>query len=77
LSAPILVLAFAAILARDGHAKTLLGMPLEIGGPIFFGLTAAAVLFSWRNWRCPGCDSYLGRNVNPQYCPACGLELHG
>ena len=76
LSGPLLLLVFAASMARGSHAQTFLGMPIETGGPVFFLIIIAALAFSWRNWRCPGCDSYLGRNFNPRHCPGCGLELH-
>jgi hypothetical protein len=34
-----------------------------------------AVAYAFRNWRCPACDSYLGRTLNPRFCPKCGAEL--
>lgn len=39
-------------------------------------LVGALCLFTWRNWRCPKCHAYLGRN--PMYdwrCPNCGTAL--
>jgi hypothetical protein len=43
-------------------------------------LTGLAILtgfaiFSWRNWRCPSCDRYLGRWINPASCSKCGARL--
>lgn len=35
----------------------------------------AALVFSFRNWRCPACDRYLGRGINPRFCPRCGVQL--
>jgi len=38
-------------------------------------LVAAAVIFSFANWRCPACNGYLGRGINPKFCSKCGTEL--
>lgn len=42
--------------------------------PWIGGVLALAV-FSIRNWRCPACHKYLGRNFNPNFCPHCGVAL--
>ncbi len=26
-------------------------------------------------WRCPACRAYLGREINPARCPACGANF--
>ena len=31
--------------------------------------------FSFRNWRCPACNGYLGRSMSMNFCPKCGVEL--
>lgn len=33
------------------------------------------VIFSRYNWRCPKCNSYLGKGTNPKHCSNCGEEL--
>jgi hypothetical protein len=76
LSAPLILIVFAASMARESKANMVLGLPGEVGGPLFLGLILAALLFSFRNWRCPACDKYLGKNFNPKHCPGCGVELH-
>jgi len=30
---------------------------------------------SWRNWRCPACEKYLGKPINPKRCPHCRTEF--
>ena len=40
-----------------------------------FVLILAAIVFSFRNWRCPACDRYLGRSIGPSFCPKCGVAL--
>ncbi len=50
----------------------------------FLALAAAFLYLSWRNWRCPACDSWLsgiGFQVNALWspasvhCPHCGTKL--
>jgi len=46
------------------------------GAPGILVLMAAVVmLFSARNWRCPACNRYLGRGLNPRFCARCGVSL--
>jgi hypothetical protein len=44
-------------------------------GVIFLLYIVALVVFSFRNWRCPACNGYLGRGINPRSCPSCGVQL--
>lgn len=41
--------------------------------PIVIAL--AVLAFSVWNWRCPSCNGYLGKTINPKECPKCGTEL--
>ena len=63
-------------------------LPFIEDDAIFFGLRGAvlgpisfvAIVIGWvilngRNWRCPACDEYLGRAINPKHCRSCGIEL--
>lgn len=38
-------------------------------------LFLAAFAFSIKNWRCPACNRYLGKGINPKFCPKCGARL--
>jgi hypothetical protein len=38
-------------------------------------IAAGVVAFSMYNWRCPACKKYLGKGLNPVYCPKCGKQL--
>jgi rRNA maturation endonuclease Nob1 len=38
-------------------------------------LIIGAVGYALRNWRCPACDGYLGRAMNPKFCAKCGAQL--
>ena len=72
--APIIV---AAVMYQRGVAGTILGVSAHVAGSIFLALAVGALLFSFRNWRCPACSKYLGRTINPRHCPNCGVELRG
>lgn len=50
-----------------------LGVQSIVFGAAFLLLGATG--FTWLNWRCPGCRKHLGKNVNPDRCPSCQLEL--
>jgi len=30
---------------------------------------------SWRNWRCPACEKYLGKTISHVRCPHCHTEF--
>ena len=66
---------FGALWYQRGPASTIFGVSVQVFGPIFLALVLGALLFSLRNWRCPGCSKYLGYTMNPKYCPNCGAEL--
>jgi hypothetical protein len=38
-------------------------------------LIIGIVVFSFLNWRCPACGSYLGSQYNPRVCHHCGASL--
>ena len=70
---------FAAILVmmfvRRSDQQELFGVPASTWGVAFLILVAGAIMFSLRNWRCPACDRYLGRQRSPKFCPKCGVAL--
>jgi hypothetical protein len=34
------------------------------------------VFFTFRNWRCPNCNRFLGQGLRtPRFCPNCGVAL--
>jgi hypothetical protein len=65
--------AFARVGSADG--ETLGGVPLLLWAGIGLALIIGVLIFSVRNWRCPACDKYLGRNANMSFCPKCGVAL--
>ena len=59
----------------EGAAFTLLGLPQQVVTPMLVVLIVATLVFSFLNWRCPACSSYLGRAFNPKHCGNCGVNL--
>ena len=72
----VLMVGFA-LLARTGQAdgENLMGVPLPVWAAAFISLVLGVLLFSFRNWRCPACDRYLGREMGHRFCPKCGVAL--
>ncbi|TMQ49613.1 MAG: hypothetical protein E6K73_09610 [Candidatus Eisenbacteria bacterium] len=64
-----------AFLMRANVDLSAYGLSPVVFGPAFLVLVAAAVIFSFANWRCPACNGYLGRGINPKFCSKCGTEL--
>ena len=75
LSVPLVAVMLAVAVTEDRQANTILGLPAQVAGPIFLAMIVGALVFSFRNWRCPACDKYFGRTFNPRHCHNCGIEL--
>jgi hypothetical protein len=63
------------VLTEDRGRGSILGLPSHFVGPAFLAIMAGGLLYSFRNWRCPACNRYLGRALKPRYCQNCGIEL--
>jgi hypothetical protein len=59
----------------DEASQTVAGLPMAVFLPAFLVVVVGALVFSFRNWRCPACDRYLGKGSNPHFCPKCGVAL--
>jgi len=70
----VLVVVFAA-LGEGKNGEAVLGLSPAVIGPAFLLFVVGALVFSLRNWRCPACDGYLGKGINPRFCPGCGAAL--
>ncbi len=72
----LLVAVIALFMLLDGRPET---SPVRLSGPMVNGAgfvcLAAAVTFSFRNWRCPACNQYLAKSINPSFCMKCGARL--
>ena len=72
---PFLILIVGSFFMGDRDVSSIFGISSEAAGLAFLILVAGALAFSFRNWRCPACDKYLGKVINPKHCHACGIEL--
>ena len=75
LAIPILVM-FVGLIALDEKTLMIFGtIPASVFVPIGVALVAGAVFMSFKNWRRPACDKYLGRSFSIDFCPKCGVPL--
>jgi hypothetical protein len=74
-SIPLVAVIIGVVMTEDRAGDTILGLSRQVVGPIFLAIVAAALFYSFRNWRCPACNKYLGRSFNPRHCQNCGVEL--
>ncbi len=58
-------------------ATTIMGLPVNMVIGVTVAFVVGAVVFSLVNWRCPACNSYLGKGLSPNFCPKCGADLQG
>jgi hypothetical protein len=61
-----------------GWQGSILGLPVSVYAFAFLITVLAVLAFSFRNWRCPACDRYLGQGgslMGPRCCPNCGVAL--
>jgi hypothetical protein len=72
---PLVLLLLVLYFASDKDAGTVFGQSLIVVAPVFAAVLLGTALFSWRNWRCPACDRYLGRSAGQKVCGKCGVVL--
>ena len=72
---PMLVIFIGFAVLNDERKGAVLGMPAGVLVPAFLVFVGAALVFSFRNWRCPACDKYLGKGMSLRFCPKCGVAL--
>jgi hypothetical protein len=72
---PLIAVMIAVLYVSDHPEAVLFGVK---GLHVIYGslaVLAAGVVFSLYNWRCPACGKYLGKGINPKFCPKCGARL--
>ena len=69
------ILAFLALLSVEGNPTGIFGLPPNIVLTIAFALIISVLIYSFFNWRCPSCNKYLGKAINPKFCAKCGVQL--
>ncbi len=75
ISIPIIIIIIFFIFINDKPDFTVFGLSFIELLYIFTAVIVAAVIFSLLNWRCPSCGKYLGKGINPAFCPKCGIQL--
>lgn len=75
LAISLFVAIIAVVFLDESDPQGLLGIPHAVWGAGFVVLVLVALIFSFRNWRCPACDRYLGKQMSPRYCSRCGVVL--
>ena len=73
LTFPVIAVVITLIALKEG--STLWGLSYDMVGKIGFGIIVVVLILSFKNWRCPACDSYLGKHLNPEFCSKCGVKL--
>lgn len=61
--------------ASDPKTAEAFGISALIWVPIVLLALVAVAVFSWKNWRCPSCDKYLGKQMSPRFCSHCGVDF--
>src|SRR5262245_20854342 len=75
LAIPLVLAIVGVVAAGDSLDRGLFGLPPAVLTGGFLLLVAGALIFSFRNWRCPACDRYLGKHLGPSFCAKCGVRL--
>lgn len=72
---PIIIAVILLIISTEDSNFTLFG--LENSVLIAMGIvgTLIGLIFSLKNWRCPSCNTYLRKEINPKFCRNCGVRL--
>ena len=75
-AAPFVILLIARLFVRRGDLSAEpFGVPVVYWVALVIAYVVGALVFSFRNWRCPACDKYLGKGIGPKFCPNCGVAL--
>lgn len=72
---PFAVALFSTLILSQRNGEAPFGLPPAVLLPTCVVAAGAMFAFSLRNWRCPACNRYLGREASPKYCSRCGAAL--
>jgi hypothetical protein len=75
ITGPVVMLMIFVSMASEGKISVLNSCALSLFMPVILFVVIGVLVFSLINWRCPACNSYLGKLMNPRYCPKCGIGL--
>ena len=75
-SIPLVIFMVGVMVALDEKAKApVFGISPSVVIGIFAVVMVGGLVFSLLNWRCPACQRYLGKQINPSFCHRCGVPL--
>ena len=70
------ILAILVVVFSLDHAESsLFGIDTNVLAMVGGAVVLAYLMFSIWNWRCPACDGYMGKAMNPTFCAKCGARL--
>lgn len=75
LAAPVILVALSLTFASEIGDAGVFGISEDAWLPFALVFVFGALLFSLKNWRCPACNRYLGKAINPRFCGKCGAPL--
>ena len=70
-----IILAFIGLLSVENNPTGIFGLAPSTILVAAFAVIISALVFSFLNWRCPSCNKYLGKAINPKFCSKCGTQL--
>jgi hypothetical protein len=51
------------------------GLSEDVMAIVVIVFAVVATIISMTCWRCPACNAYLGKGINPKFCSKCGKLL--
>lgn len=72
---PFIAAMIPLFLLDEAGPAGLFGISSIVIGSTCIAILIAGLIFSVINWRCPACNSYLGKTISPRFCQKCGAQL--
>ena len=70
-----IILAFIGLLSVENNPTGIFGLAPSTIMVAAFAVIISVLVFSFLNWRCPSCNKYVGKAINPKFCSKCGVQL--
>ncbi len=74
-TAPIILVFILLMILYENPDFEIFGLGENILLPIAIVGVVAGLIFSLINWRCPACNGYFRKEINPKFCAKCGVKL--
>lgn len=75
LTVPFILILLGVSFLRHDKTTEVAGISSNGLGIAFLVFVVGILVYSLKNWRCPACNGYLGRTINPRFCQKCGVQL--